>query len=211
MCIRDRGWGHGDAETISKEQAIAWFDLPGVGKSPSRFDLARLESLNGQYIREADNQRLTSLVEPLVSARAGAGLDDAARTVLERAMSGLKQRARTLNELAEGGAFLFEIRPLDLDADAARLLGGNAPSLLAATHAALGALDEWSALTTEATVRSLAEALGVKLGAVAQPLRAALTGRATSPGIFDVLELLGREESLARIADRMIGEQQYGE
>jgi glutamyl-tRNA synthetase len=111
-----------------------------------------------------------------------------------------------LNEVAEGAAFLFKPRPLDFDEKAASLLSGDAPRLLARLHAALTALDEWSAAATEAAVRGVAESAGVKLGQVAQPLRAALTGRATSPGIFDVLVLLGREESLARVADRMQAE-----
>ena len=123
--------------------------------------------------------------------------------MLATAMEGLKPRAKNLNELAEGAVFLFKARPLDLDEKAAELLAGDAPGLLARIHGALSALDEWTALTTEAAVRAVAEAAGVKLGQVAQPLRAALTGRATSPGIFDVLVLLGREESLARIADRL--------
>jgi glutamyl-tRNA synthetase len=120
-------------------------------------------------------------------------------------MPELKPRAKNLNELAENSTFLFQARPLDFDEKAAQLLAGDAPRLLARAWASLNALDEWSALATEAAVRSTAEAAGVKLGQVAQPLRAALTGRATSPGIFDVLVLLGREESLARIADRMDG------
>jgi glutamyl-tRNA synthetase len=122
-------------------------------------------------------------------------------------MEGLKPRAKNLNELADGAVFLFEPRPLVPDEKAASLLAGESPALLARLHGALSALDEWTAETTEAAVRAVAEAAGVKLGAVAQPLRAALTGRATSPGIFDVLVWLGREESLARIADRLDGDE----
>ena len=116
-------------------------------------------------------------------------------------MPALKPRAANLNELTEGTAFLFATRPLAIDADAAPLLAGEAPALLARLHAALDAVHNWDTETTEAAVRQVAEAAGVKLGQVAQPLRAALTGRRTSPGIFDVLVLLGRDESLARIAD----------
>jgi len=135
-------------------------------------------------------------VEPLV----GRTLGEDERRLLARAMEGLKPRARNLNELAEGSAFLFKSVPLDMDDKAAALLEGDASDLLARVHIALADLGEWTAETTEAAVRDVSEAAGVKLGAVAQPLRAALTGRATSPGIFDVLALLGREESLARIA-----------
>jgi glutamyl-tRNA synthetase len=189
------GWGHGDDEIISREQATEWFDLSGVGKSPSRFDLKKLENLNGHYIRAADDGRLAALVAPI------GGYDDV--DLLTRAMPVLKARAANLNELSEGARFLFASRPLDLDQAASDLLGGGAPSLLAALHAALDAVQQWDQEALEAAVRQVAEAQGVKLGQVAQPLRAALTGRKTSPGIFDVLALLGKEESLGRIADRM--------
>jgi glutamyl-tRNA synthetase len=199
------GWGHGDEEIISREDAVRWFDLDHVGKSPSRFDTKKLENLNGHYIREADDGRLAGLVAPRVAPLIGRDLSTAEIELLVRAMPELKPRAKTLNELAENTTFLFRARPLDFEEKAAQLLAGDAPRLLARAWAALNALDEWTALATEAAVRSTAEAAGAKLGQVAQPLRAALTGRATSPGIFDVLVLLGREESLARIADRMDG------
>jgi glutamyl-tRNA synthetase len=199
------GWGHGDAEIISPSEAIEWFDLDGVGKSPSRFDIRKLENLNGHYLREADDGRLAGLVAARIGAFLGRSLATPEIELLVRAMPELKPRAKSLNEIAEGATFLFRERPLDLDEKAAELLSGDAPRLLARTWAVLNALDEWTALATEAAVRSTAESAGVKLGQVAQPLRAALTGRATSPGIFDVLVLLGREESLARIADRMDG------
>ena len=189
------GWGHGDDEIISREQATEWFDLAGVGKSPSRFDLKKLENLNGHYIRAADDARLAALV-----AGIGGYADE---DLLVRAMPVLKARAANLNELADGARFLFAVRPLDMDQAAQDLLGGDAPDLLAALHASLDAVQQWDQEAIEAAVRQVAEARGVKLGQVAQPLRAALTGRKTSPGIFDVLALLGKEESLGRIADRM--------
>jgi glutamyl-tRNA synthetase len=200
------GWGHGDDEIISKEQAIDWFDLDAVGKAPSRFDIKKLENLNGHYIREADDGRLAGLVAPRLAPLLGRDLGTDEIALLAKAMGELKPRAKNLNELSEGAAFLFKTRPLDLDEKAGQLLSGDAPRLLSGIYAVLTALDEWSAEATEAAVRGVAETAGVKLGEVAQPLRAALTGRATSPGIFDVLALLGREESLARIADRMNGE-----
>jgi glutamyl-tRNA synthetase len=191
------GWGHGDDEIISREEAVKWFGLDHVGRSPSRFDLKKLENLNGHYLRAADPARLAGLVAPKLP---GADPD-----LLARAMPALTPRARDLNELAQGAAFLAKSRPLDMDEKAASLLQGDAPDLLGHVHRSLAALADWTAEATEQAVREVAEAQGVKLGQVAQPLRAALTGRATSPGIFDVLALLGREESLARVADAMSG------
>ena len=196
------GWGHGDEEIISREDATRWFSLDGVGRSPSRFDTKKLENLNGHYIREASDGRLAGLTAPRIETLLGRMLTNDEIGLLARAMDGLKPRAKTLNELAESGAFLFKARPLDMDERAASLLQGQASDLLALVHAALERLPEWTVEATEQAVRGVSEAAGVKLGQVAQPLRAALTGRATSPGIFDVLVLLGREESLARIADR---------
>ncbi len=193
------GWGHGDDEVIGRRQATEWFDLDGVGKSPSRFDLKKLENLNGIYIREAADARLAELV----ATRLTFAPTEAQSAVLARAMASLKPRAANLNELTRGTDFLFATRPLDIAPDAAPLLAGEAPALLAKLHAALDALDGWDTEALEAAVRSVAEDSGVKLGQVAQPLRAALTGRKTSPGIFDVLDLLGRNESLGRIEDRM--------
>jgi glutamyl-tRNA synthetase len=193
------GWGHGDDEIISRDQAIAWFDLAGVGKSPSRFDLKKLENLNGHYIRAADDDRLAALV----AARMPFEIGDSGHDLLRRSMAALKPRAANLNELAEGAGFLFRTRPLEIQADAAPLLEGDAQGLLARLHAALDAAQHWDTEALEATVRAVAEDAGVKLGAVAQPLRAALTGRRTSPGIYDVLALLGRDESLGRIADQL--------
>ena len=193
------GWGHGDDEIISRDQAIAWFDLDGVGKSPSRFDLKKLENLNGHYIREADDGRLADLV----AARLGLELTPEQHDLLRRTMPFLKPRAANLLELAEGSMFLFRDRPLPIDADAASLLEGGAPALLQRMHAALDAVADWDTEALENAVRQVAEDAGVKLGQVAQPLRAALTGKRTSPGIFDVLAVLGREESLGRISDRM--------
>ena len=192
------GWGHGDDEIISREQAIEWFDLDHVGKSPSRFDFKKLENLNGHYIREADDARLAELVAPKL------GVSGEQQELLVRAMPELKARAHTLNELADGARFLFATRPLAVDEAAAALAdrrgarpaGGGARSARRTCRMGRGSV--------EAAIREVAEGNGVKLGKLAQPLRAALTGRTTSPGIFDVLALLGRDESLARIADQMV-------
>jgi glutamyl-tRNA synthetase len=192
------GWGHGDAEIISREQAIEWFDLDHVGKSPSRFDFKKLENLNGHYIREADDERLTALVAPKL------GLNDEQKALLLRAMPELKPRANDLNQLAEGARFLFEKRPIVPDDAAVALLTAEARELLTSAHQRIAALAKWDAESLEGAVRETAESSGVKLGKLAQPLRAALTGRTTSPGIFDVLLLLGRDESLARIEDQIV-------
>ncbi|GLR48012.1 glutamate--tRNA ligase [Sphingomonas astaxanthinifaciens] len=192
------GWGHGDDEIISREQAVEWFDIDHVGKSPSRFDTKKLENLNGHYIRHAEDSRLAVLV----AARRG-GLEAEELALLERAMPELKARAKDLNELSANADFLFVARPLALDDKAAALLDDDARALLGRLHATLSGVADWSHDGTEAAVKALAEAEGLKLGKLAQPLRAALTGRATSPGIFDVLVLLGQGESLARIADQM--------
>ena len=190
------GWGHGDDEIIGKDQAVEWFDLDHVGKSPSRFDLKKLENLNGHYIRSADDRRLAELV----AARLGPGTD---LDLLVRAMPELKARAHSIVELAEGSQFLFASRPLAIDEAAQTLLTADSRALLRAAHQALAAVSDWQAEAIEAAVRSVADAAGVKLGKLAQPLRAALTGRTTSPGIFDVLALLGQCETLDRISDQM--------
>jgi glutamyl-tRNA synthetase len=191
------GWGHGDDEIISRDQAIEWFDIGHVGKSPSRFDIKKLENLNGHYIREADNGRLADLVAPKL------GLNGKQRELLVRAMPELKARAHNLHQLADGAGFLFAMRPIAVEPAAAELLSDDARPMLGQAHAALAQLADWEHDALDAAVRKVAEEAGVKLGKLAQPLRAALTGKSASPGIFDVLVLLGKEESLARIADQM--------
>jgi glutamyl-tRNA synthetase len=192
------GWGHGDDEIISREQAIEWFDLDHVGKSPSRFDFKKLENLNGHYIREASDERLAELVAPKLA------LSGDKPNLLLQAMPELKARAHDLNQLAESARFLFAQRPLPLDEAASALLTAEARPLLQSAHDALAGVEDWTHDSTEQAIRSVADAAGVKLGKLAQPLRAALTGRTTSPGIFDVLVLLGKGESLARIKDQML-------
>ncbi|WP_374588168.1 glutamate--tRNA ligase [Novosphingobium sp.] len=186
------GWGHGDDEIISRDQAVEWFDIAHVGKSPSRFDLAKLLNLNAHYLREADDARLAELVAAKLTG-------DADLNLLTQAMPVLKVRAKDVNELAASSAFLFAQRPLAIEEKAQALLTEDARALLGSIHARIAALDEWAIDTLEASLKAMAEELGLGLGKLAQPLRAALTGQTTSPGIFDVLVLLGREESLARI------------
>src|SRR5690606_24069169 len=192
------GWGHGDQEEFTREQAVEVFDLDGVGKSPSRFDLKKLQSLNGHYIRAADDARLAELI----AARIG---PQAEVTLLTEAMPVLKTRARDLDELADGAAFLFRRRPLDLTEQGRALLDEDARALLALVSARLRAEQDWTTPALAANLKAYAEAQGLGLGKRAQPLRAALTGQTTSPGIFDVLALLGKEESLARIDAQAAG------
>ncbi|PNU06213.1 glutamate--tRNA ligase [Novosphingobium guangzhouense] len=192
------GWGHGDEEIISREQAIEWFDMVDVGKSPSRFDLAKLQNLNGHYVREADDVRLAGLVQPRLEGVEG----DEPSDLLVRAMPVLKVRAKDLNELAEGSAFLFAKRPLAMSEKALALLTVEGRERLAMIHERLSGQADWTLEALEANLKAMAETLGLGLGKLAQPLRAALTGQTTSPGIFDVLVLLGREESLARIGEQ---------
>jgi glutamyl-tRNA synthetase len=198
------GWSHGDDEIIATEQAIAWFDLDAVGRAPARFDFARLGNLNGHYIRAADDQRLVGLVAERLEAISGQLLSQPDRGRLVRAMPELKKRPRTLVELTENARFLVAERPLRPDPEAARLLTDDARRLLGAFGSRL-AEGEWRADRLEADLRAFADAIPVKLGAVAQPLRAALTGKTASPGIFFVMEVLGRDETLARLADAAAG------
>jgi len=197
------GWGHGDDEIISREQAVAWFDLDAVGRSAARFDFKKLENLNGHYLREADDARLAGIARPMIEAKIGRPLSDSEQVTLVSAMASLKPRAKSTLGLAEGALFLFERRPLILDEGAKALLEGDAAVLLESVSSALGGSSDWDETALETAVRQVAEDAGLGLGKVAQPLRAALTGRTTSPGIFDVLLLLGREESLARIKDAL--------
>jgi len=202
------GWSHGDDEIFSTEQLVRWFDLDHVGRSPARFDFAKLENLNGHYLRATpDDQLIAALVEFLPHAPGGAimlkRLDADALARLERLMPGLKERAKTLVELMESARFLVAGRPLAMDDKAQAILAGEGRQALKALLPVLEQA-EWSAPALEAAVKSFAEARGLKLGKLAQPLRAALTGSSTSPGIFDVLAALGRQESLSRIGDQAV-------
>jgi glutamyl-tRNA synthetase len=189
------GWSHGDDEIISTEQAIAWFNLEGIGRSPSRLDFTKLDNLNGHYIRAADDARLTELVT------AGKSLTPAQIARVRAGMNGLKQRAKTLVELANAMAVYTNERPLSFDDKARAALTDEARGLLRDLHAAFASLPTFAASSLEEATRSFAEARGIKLGAVAQPLRAALTGTSVSPPVFEVAAVLGRDEALARLAD----------
>jgi glutamyl-tRNA synthetase len=195
------GWGHGDAEIIAREDAIAWFDLDGVGRAPARFDLARLTSLNAHYLRQADDRRLADLVVERLVATANGMLAEGAHGRIMRGMEGLKQRARTLVELADNAAFYALSPPLRLSPKAAALLGDEGRRRLRALRPLLATASPWKAGELEAAARAHAEAVAVPLRALAQPLRAALTGMDASPPIFEVMDILGREETLRRLDD----------
>ncbi len=201
------GWSHGDDEIFSTAQAIEWFDLGAIGRSPSRFDFAKLENLNGHYIRHTGDAELVAHIRKILpdveaAKEFGGRIDEKGWGKLEKSMPGLKERAKTLAELLLSARYLFVKRPLDIDEKAAKLLEGDATKHLAALHERFSKLGAWEPAALEAATRAYAEEAGAKLGNVAQPLRAALTGRTTSPPIFDVLDVLGRDESLARIADQ---------
>jgi glutamyl-tRNA synthetase len=199
------GWGHGDDEIIPTEKAIEWFDLDGVGRSPSRFDFKKLDNLNGHYLRHSDDAHVLAAALPLIEKAAGQPVDAAARTRLLAGMGGLKARAKTLVELANAAVFYVRSRPIALDDAARKLLAGEGLANLKTGAELLAAAAEWKAPALEALLREAAEKSGAKLGALAQPLRAALSGQGTSPPIFEVMEILGRDEALGRISDALAG------
>jgi glutamyl-tRNA synthetase len=202
------GWSHGDQEIFTTQEMVEAFDLPQIGRSPARFDFAKLENLNGHYMRQTGDADLATEMERVLAHIAGgpelaAKLTPELKRKLIMAMPGLKERAKTLVELVESARFIVADRPLPLDEKAAALLTPDARKALADVVPELAAVEPWTAEATEQAVRAFAERLGIKLGNIAQPLRAALTGRTTSPPIFDVLAVLGKEESLARLSDQL--------
>jgi len=196
------GWSHGDDETFSTEQAVDWFNLESIGRSPARFDFAKLENLNGHYIRQADDLRLADDTIALMQKAAGWTDDAAFRAAFIAAMPGIKERAKTLLEIGKSGEFLRAQRPIPIDEAASKLLDGPARALLGRLLGRLESRQDWLSEGIEADIRAFAEAEQLKLGKVAQPLRAALTGSTVSLPIFDVLATLGREEALGRIRDQ---------
>ena len=204
------GWAHGDQEIFSTEEMVTAFDLPAIGRAPARLDLAKLDNLNGHYIRAMADADLVAGIERVLpyvpnGAELAAKLSPALREKLIAAMPGLKERAKTLVELIESARYLYADRPLPLEEKAGAQMTPEARAVLGRVARDLAMVDPWSAEGAEAAVRAFAERSGAKLGAIAQPLRVALTGRTTSPGIFDVLAVLGKAESLARIADQAVG------
>jgi glutamyl-tRNA synthetase len=203
------GWSHGDDEIFSTDQLVDWFELGNIGKSPARFDFAKLENLNGHYIRHMDDEALLDALIAFLPYAAGGPellikIDDTKRSQLRKAMAGLKERAKTLVELKNGAAYLFVTRPLAMDDKAKQIMADGGKAALQDLIPVLKSCADWKAPAIEAAVKAFAETTGVKLGKLAQPLRASLTGTSTSPPIFDVLEVLGRDEAMNRINDLVI-------
>ncbi|WP_417833861.1 glutamate--tRNA ligase [Thalassospira xiamenensis] len=194
------GWGHGDEEIISQEQAIEWFDIKDVGKGAARFDFAKLTNLNGVYLRQADDTRLANDIAPLIAKQIGVDAIDAAqKEILIKGMSGLKERAKTLIELADSSAFYVTDGVMSFNEKAQSLIDSAPEGLFAELAKELDALESWTEENVDASVRNIAEKLDQKLGKVAQPLRAVLTGSNSSPGIFEVMIVLGKSQTLKRI------------
>ena len=194
------GWSHGNDEFFTTEQAIAWFDLDHLGKAPARFDFSKLENLSGQHMRAMEDAALLAETEAYLAARGLPPLDAVRRELMLRGMPGIKERAKTIPELLEMAHYILGERPFTPDAAAAKALASASPNLLDGLNSRLQHAN-WSRKDIEAAVRDYATGESLGLGKVAQPLRAALTGRTISPGVFDMMEILGREESLARLAD----------
>lgn len=194
------GWSHGNDEFFTTEQAVAWFDLTHLGKAPARFDFSKLTHLSGQHIRAADDAKLLAELESFLASQHRPGLTAAQRSALLRAMPGMKERAKTLPELLEMGRFALVERPVGTDAAGSKLLDPESRGMLGRLTSRLQHAS-WAADQLEACVRDFAAGEGKGLGKVAQPIRAALTGRAVSPSVFDLMEILGREESIARLLD----------
>ena len=199
------GWSHGDDELFSIDQMIDWFSLEGLNKGAARFDFVKLENVNGHYIREAKPDYLYGVMidtaKEIGRDTDFAGLTANKATVLA-ALPELQPRAKTVLELIDLAQFIYAVRPIALDSAAREQLSADARSMLGGAKAVLEQLSDWSVPAIDAAIRTFAETRGMKLGKVAQPLRAALIGRTVSPGIFEVMVLIGKAESLARIGDQ---------
>ncbi len=196
------GWSHGDDEFFTDEQATQWFSLEGVNKSAARFDFAKLENLNGQHIRVADDARLTQITAQRLQTRDGITLTAAQHTALTEAMPGLKERAKTINELVDLGYYIYAQRPMNLDEKALKQLTDENRTMLRDLTSQMQNATAWQPDALEQIVKDFAAGKELKLGKVAQPLRAALTGRAVSPSIYDVMITLGKEETVLRLQDQ---------
>ena len=195
------GWSHGDDEIFSMEQATAWFDIIDVNKGATRFDYDKLSSLNAKYIDESTNDRLIALALPGIEAALGNPVSDTVRQRLVNGMDSLKSRADTIPQLVDLSMFYCLDRPLAYTDKAVKMLDDDAKARLADIRAPLAELDTWDQESVESTVKAHVEAYNLKLGMIAQPLRAALTGSNVSPGIFEVAAVLGKNEALGRIED----------
>ena len=191
------GWSHGDDEIFSRLQATAWFNLDAIGRAPARFDMVKLTNLNGHYLRETDNSRLLASLSSLQQT----SYDDEIANRLLKGLDGLKQRAKTLHELADNAAIYTQSRPLPMDDKALIILNDAAKEIIRKIIPILETSPLWEPTVIEQTLRQASEHHSIKLGHIAQPLRAALTGKGVSPGIFEVMDVLGQKESLARLRD----------
>lgn len=199
------GWAHGDEEIFSMGQLIEWFDFDGLSKGASRFDFTKLGSVNAQYIRETNSQRLYELM--LATATDLEQTDDATGLAAHRdtvitAIPELQPRAKTILDLIELARFIYLKRPVVPDEKASAQLTDETRAMIGELVEELNGLNDWNAEAINQKTRDFAEAKDLKLGKVAQPLRAALTGRTVSPGVFEVMALIGRDESLARLTDQ---------
>jgi glutamyl-tRNA synthetase len=202
------GWSHGDQEIFSTEEMIAQFNLESIGRSAARFDTPKLDYLNGHYLRTMPDADVLAVIEhvlPVIGAQFGIteSFSDLVRARFLRAMPSLKERAKTLIDLMENAYFVYAALPLQFDEKAAQSVQGEAQHILQKAHTELSALTEWTHESLEACIRALATEAGVKLGLIAQPLRAALTGRSTSPSLFEVMMILGQVETLQRIQSQL--------
>ena len=196
-----QAWAHGDDEIISLEQAIEWFDIKDVGRSPSNFDFSKLISLNSHYLREADDGHLVTLITPILIENLHGKLDNRAFDRIRSGMSGLKERAKNIDELAKNAEFYACRRPITVSDKALKALDASGKGHLNNLQIQLGSIEDWSSLSLNDAIVKYAKKRDIKLGVIAQPLRAALTGNTVSPGIFEILAVLGKEQSLARIND----------
>jgi len=195
------GWSHGDAETIATTQAIEWFNLEAIGKSPSRFDMAKLENINSHYLKEREDDTLAIELKPYLEIKLARTIQDSEIALLAKAMPGLKTRAKTLVELADNAAFYLVPRPIPLNEKAVEILSNDAKAILNQYLGVLEAISDFSTAKLEESTKIFAESINIKLGSVAQPLRAAITGSNQSPGMFEVMEVLGKTDVIARIRD----------
>ncbi|UMM64374.1 glutamate--tRNA ligase [Aristophania vespae] len=193
------GWGHGDAEILSREEQIALFDLDGVGQSPSRMDYVKLAHINGVWMRRADDERLTNDVMTRLKERDDVIINDEVRGRILALMAGLKERAKTLVELTDSAAFAGYKLPLTFTPKAEKILSSEGKEILKAIADKLAELSSFTPEDIDRVLRAFAEEKEIKLGAIAQPLRAAMTGTTTSPGIDLTLSALGKEEVLTRL------------
>lgn len=196
------GWSPGHDDIISKEEAVALFDLAHVGKAPSRLDIDKLNSVNAHFLKLAEDQRLSQLLLAHIDAQKRWAMSDTARARVQKAVSVLKNRAKTLDDLADQARFLILTRPLALDAKGQALVA-DAKERLRRLHNRLISESDWENSALSSTLKAFVTEEGVGMGQVGPPLRAALTGGAPSPDIGQTLELLGRDEALARLADQI--------